>query len=226
MRGVPSSRPAVPRVARSSPPDHSRRRSTPVARSASVTAPAGTVDSDALAATQTASVAPGRCVVRRRGVERRLRRSADISRVLRRGVRASGGRPPLLVVHMCWRNLGISASHAGLQMSPSPSPRQSPSPSPSPSVDASGVGTSSGARLAFAIPRAVGNAVVRNRLRRQVRGLLAPRLDAAPELDVVVRVLPAAADASRAAVAAAVESGWQRALRGVQPSAGDTGAVR
>ncbi|MGN6522808.1 MAG: ribonuclease P protein component [Actinomycetes bacterium] len=219
MRGVPSSRPAVPRVARSSPPDHSRRRSTPVARSASVTAPAGTVDSDALAATQTASVAPGR-VVRRRGVERRLRRSADISRVLRRGVRASGGRPPLLVVHMCWRNLGISASHAGLQLSPSPSP------SPSPSVDASGVGTSSGARLAFAIPRAVGNAVVRNRLRRQVRGLLAPRLDAAPELDVVVRVLPAAADASRAAVAAAVESGWQRALRGVQPSAGDTGAVR
>ncbi|MGN6088649.1 MAG: ribonuclease P protein component [Actinomycetales bacterium] len=217
MRGVPSSRPAVPRVARSSPPDHSRRRSTPVARSASVTAPAGTVDSDALAATQTASVAPGR-VVRRRGVERRLRRSADISRVLRRGVRASGGRPPLLVVHMCWRNLGISASHAGLQLSPSPSP--------SPSVDASGVGTSSGARLAFAIPRAVGNAVVRNRLRRQVRGLLAPRLDAAPELDVVVRVLPAAADASRAAVAAAVESGWQRALRGVQPSAGDTGAVR
>ncbi|MGN6686634.1 MAG: ribonuclease P protein component [Actinomycetales bacterium] len=217
MRGVPSSRPAVPRVARSSPPDHSRRRSTPVARSASVTAPAGTVDSDALAATQTASVAPGR-VVRRRGVERRLRRSADISRVLRRGVRASGGRPPLLVVHMCWRNLGISASDAGLQLSPSPSP--------SPSVDASGVGTSSGARLAFAIPRAVGNAVVRNRLRRQVRGLLAPRLDAVPELDVVVRVLPAAADASRAAVAAAVESGWQRALRGVQPSAGDTGAVR
>jgi ribonuclease P protein component len=49
------------------------------------------------------------------------------------------------------------------------------------------------ARAGFVVPKAVGGAVVRNRVRRQLRHLIRDRLtDLPPGTDVVVRVLPAA----------------------------------
>lgn len=58
-------------------------------------------------------------------------------------------------------------------------------------------------RLGFAVPREVGNAVVRNRIKRQLRELLAARLDRMPATnDYVVRVrrgLPEAAEANGSA---------------------------
>jgi ribonuclease P protein component len=57
--------------------------------------------------------------------------------------------------------------------------------------------TNGTARAGFVIPRAVGGAVVRNRVRRRLRHLLRDRMAAlAPGADFVVRVLPAAAGRS------------------------------
>ena len=52
-------------------------------------------------------------------------------------------------------------------------------------------------RAGFVIPRAVGGAVVRNRIRRRLRHLLRDRMaDLAPGTDIVVRVQPAAVERS------------------------------
>jgi ribonuclease P protein component len=55
-------------------------------------------------------------------------------------------------------------------------------------------------RLGFAVPRDVGNAVARNRIKRQLREILTERLDRVPSTnDYVVRVrrgLPEAAEAN------------------------------
>lgn len=48
-------------------------------------------------------------------------------------------------------------------------------------------------RVGLVVPRAVGGAVVRNRVRRRLRALLAPELPAHAGLDVVVVATPAAA---------------------------------
>jgi ribonuclease P protein component len=46
-------------------------------------------------------------------------------------------------------------------------------------------------RAGFVVSKAVGNAVHRNRVKRQLRHLVAPRLVAAPfPVDVVVRAVP------------------------------------
>ncbi len=55
------------------------------------------------------------------------------------------------------------------------------------------------ARVGFVVGRAVGNAVVRNRVKRRLRHLVRDHLDSLPSASlVVVRALPAAADASAA----------------------------
>ena len=54
-------------------------------------------------------------------------------------------------------------------------------------------------RVGFVVSRAVGGAVVRNRVRRRLRHLVRERLDSLPAASVlVVRALPAAAGASYA----------------------------
>ena len=55
-------------------------------------------------------------------------------------------------------------------------------------------------RLGFAVPKAVGNAVVRNRIKRQLREIVTARLEAVPATNdyvlVVRRGLPEAAEAN------------------------------
>ncbi len=53
------------------------------------------------------------------------------------------------------------------------------------------------ARVGFVVSKAVGNAVVRNRVQRRLRHLLRAELETLPASAIlVVRALPAAADAS------------------------------
>jgi ribonuclease P protein component len=68
----------------------------------------------------------------------------------------------------------------------------------------------------FVVSRAVGGAVVRNRIRRQLRHLVAARLPTLPSGSrLVVRVLPAAAGATAAQVAGDLDAGLARCLRGL-----------
>jgi ribonuclease P protein component len=66
-------------------------------------------------------------------------------------------------------------------------------------VTADGAQPHAPARVGFVVSRAVGGAVVRNRVRRRLRHLVRDRLGDLPAgSTVVVRALPAAADASYA----------------------------
>jgi ribonuclease P protein component len=69
------------------------------------------------------------------------------------------------------------------------------------------------ARVGFVVSRAVGPAVVRNRVRRRLRHLVAERLASVPaRARLVVRALPAAADASYAELGAALDAAMTRSL--------------
>ena len=70
------------------------------------------------------------------------------------------------------------------------------------------------ARAGFVVSKAVGGAVVRNKVRRRLRHLVRPRLsELPPGASVVVRALPAAAGASFAALAADLDSALAAARR-------------
>ena len=75
------------------------------------------------------------------------------------------------------------------------------------------------ARVGFVVGRTVGGAVVRNRVRRQLRHLIAARLDTLPVgARVVVRALPASAGSSSTELAADLDAALGRALRAARPS--------
>lgn len=98
-------------------------------------------------------------------VGHRLRRRDEFAAVIKAGCRAGRGG---LVVHVLARPERILAQ------------------ADRPSTDVT-------VRVGFVVPRAVGNAVVRNRVRRRLRHLLHDRLASiAPGTDVVVRVSAAA----------------------------------
>ncbi|BFU48014.1 ribonuclease P protein component [Krasilnikovia sp. MM14-A1004] len=108
----------------------------------------------------------------------RLRRSTDFAAAVRGGRRVGRGT---LVVHL---NI----------------PPISDEPAPAGSSD-------SPARAGFVVSKAVGNAVVRNRVRRRLRHLVRSRLDGLPPGTlVVVRALPAAAAAASATLDADLAS--------------------
>jgi ribonuclease P protein component len=66
-------------------------------------------------------------------------------------------------------------------------------------------------RIGFVVSRSVGNAVTRNRVKRRLRSLARDRLASLPDSSVlVVRALPAAADASYPVLAADVDVALRR----------------
>jgi ribonuclease P protein component len=73
-------------------------------------------------------------------------------------------------------------------------------------------------RVGFVVSRAVGPAVVRNRVLRRLRHLMAARLDHLPRGSrVVVRASPAAAPASSAALAVALDRALRQATAEARP---------
>ncbi|MGQ0629910.1 MAG: ribonuclease P protein component [Sporichthyaceae bacterium] len=69
------------------------------------------------------------------------------------------------------------------------------------------------ARVGLVVSRAVGGAVVRNRVKRRLREIMRAQLAAVPAgSTVVLRALPPAAHASAAELAAQVEAGLRRLL--------------
>ncbi|WP_375431300.1 ribonuclease P protein component [uncultured Friedmanniella sp.] len=76
--------------------------------------------------------------------------------------------------------------------------------------------TRSGVRVGFVVSKAVGNAVVRNRVKRRLRHLAAEHLVASeagvdvPGIDVVVRALPASA-AAGSQLGTELTSAWTKA---------------
>ena len=121
----------------------------------------------------------------------RLRRRPEFGAVLRRGRRAGTAR---IVVR-----LDVAAPASGAD-----------------GAGGSVAGDSASApRAGFVVGRAVGGAVVRNRVRRRLRHLVAARLPGLPvTARLVVRALPAAAEASSAELGADLDRALGQALRG------------
>ncbi|MFJ7591543.1 ribonuclease P protein component [Streptomyces sp. NPDC097617] len=118
--------------------------------------------------------------------ENRLRRREDFASAVRRGRRA--GRP-LLVVHL--RTSGATDPHEPGEIDPS-------------------------TRAGFVVSKAVGNAVIRNRVKRRLRHLVRERLSQLPAGSlVVVRALPGAGDAGPDALARDLDAALVRLLGGV-----------
>lgn len=122
----------------------------------------------------------------------RLRRGAEFAAAIRHGRRAGRG---VVVVHL---DLGDSVT------SPTPGTRQE---AWKPARAAGAEHSSSPARAGFVVSKAVGGAVVRNRVRRRLRHLIRERLAALPAgATLVVRALPGAADASYARLGADLDA--------------------
>ncbi|PRW63481.1 ribonuclease P protein component [Actinopolyspora mortivallis] len=126
----------------------------------------------------------------------RLRRSQDFTLVMRRGRRA--GRPRL-VVHALRRDPSASGSYESPRVPDGQSSgnetgvesaRERSDSSPT-------LGAAEHPRVGFVVSKAVGNAVRRHRVARQLRHLMRQRLAALPAGTlVVVRALPPAAAAT------------------------------
>ncbi|MEU7552459.1 ribonuclease P protein component [Streptomyces sp. NPDC044571] len=117
--------------------------------------------------------------------ENRLRRREDFASAVRRGRRA--GRP-LLVVHL--RTSGATDPHGPGETHPS-------------------------TRAGFVVSKAVGGAVVRNRVKRRLRHLVRERLSGLPAGSlVVVRALPGAGEAGVDELARDLDAALLRLLGG------------
>ncbi|GAA1790478.1 hypothetical protein GCM10009682_10660 [Luedemannella flava] len=85
------------------------------------------------------------------------------------------------------------------------------------------------ARAGFVVPKTVGNAVVRNKVRRRLRHLMRVRLDALPAgVDVVIRALPGASSRTYAELEGDLDAALaaaQRPRRPRGPRRPDRGAV-
>ncbi|MFF5177072.1 ribonuclease P protein component [Micromonospora sp. NPDC000316] len=118
----------------------------------------------------------------------RLRRSTDFAAAVRGGRRAGRGA---VVVHL---TVPVTAD-------------TTTTTSPKPVRDAGAEQTSAPTRAGFVVSKAVGNAVVRNKVRRRLRALVRERLVALPAgSTLVVRALPAAAEASYPRLAADLDT--------------------
>jgi ribonuclease P protein component len=127
----------------------------------------------------------------------RLRRRDEFSATVAGGRRAARGA---VVVHAASRpslaveQMGADASGSGIDQIPQAVLNTS-NPARNP--------TNASARAGFVVSKAIGGAVVRNRVRRRLRHLMRSRLDRLPDrTDVVVRALPGAANRTYAALGA------------------------
>jgi ribonuclease P protein component len=152
----------------------------------------------------------------------RMRRRDEFTLAVRRGRRA--GRPTV-VVHLLRRDEipGAAASLAGSPDRSAPSRVEAGRHRVEGRARAGDVGvgategTASGEvtpRVGFIVARTVGNAVVRNRVRRRLRHLVRGHLDRLPRGSLlVVRANPAAGTARHDEMAADLESALDRLLR-------------
>jgi ribonuclease P protein component len=139
----------------------------------------------------------------------RMRRRDEFSLAVRRGRRA--GRPTV-VVHLLHRD-EITGGTPGSSGSPAgASDHRDTGPSRPGQQDAAGrEGTP---LVGFIVARSVGNAVVRNRVRRRLRHLVRGHLDRLPEGSLlVVRANPPAGTARYEELATDLESALDRLLR-------------
>ncbi|GLZ08790.1 ribonuclease P protein component [Actinomadura sp. NBRC 104412] len=133
----------------------------------------------------------------------RMRRRDEFTLTVRRGRRA--GRPTV-VVHLLRRD----ETTGGAADSPGP-PAGSTGSGDRREAAASAADPP---RVGFIVSRTVGNAVVRNRVRRRLRHLVRGHLDRLPEGSLlVVRANPAAGTARYGELAADLESALDRLLR-------------
>jgi ribonuclease P protein component len=115
----------------------------------------------------------------------RMRRSTDFAETIRRGRRV--GRRTL-VVHLL---RPVAAAGGSSTAGPLPA-----------------------AQVGLVVSRAVGNSVVRHRVSRRLRAVIAPRLVSLPQgTRLVVRALPAGATASSAELASDLEAALDAAGR-------------
>jgi ribonuclease P protein component len=147
--------------------------------------------------------------------EHRLRRRQDFATAVRRGRRA--GRP-LLVVHLCESEGPTGRGSYGAGDLSATSGLSSTDPH-------SAGETISPARAGFVVSKAVGPAVVRNRVKRRLRYLVAARIVGLPPGRlVVVRALPPAGTADYAELERDLDSALRKltAPRGNRPRSGGT----
>ncbi|MCZ7421756.1 MULTISPECIES: ribonuclease P protein component [unclassified Micromonospora] len=125
----------------------------------------------------------------------RLRRSSDFAAAVRGGRRAGRGA---LVVHLTV-----------------PGTTGSDNAAPKPARDGAEADSTPVSRAGFVVSKAVGPAVVRNRVRRRLRHLTRERLvDLPAGSTLVVRALPAAADATYQRLGADLEAALDAARSG------------
>ena len=73
-------------------------------------------------------------------------------------------------------------------------------------------------RVGFVVSKAVGGAVVRNRVKRRLRALVASRLTALPAgVDLVVRATPAAASATSHQLESVLDPLWHKVIGRLEP---------
>jgi ribonuclease P protein component len=129
----------------------------------------------------------------------RLRRRGEFAAAIRRGRRAARGA---VVVHLMIPivdNQPVRTSSTDLgpsdQNLPIAGTTRSMGQPAERAAPVTTVPATEGARAGFVVPKAVGIAVVRNRVKRRLRHLVRDRLaDLPPGADLVVRALPGAAD--------------------------------
>jgi ribonuclease P protein component len=120
--------------------------------------------------------------------EARMRRPEEFRLVMRKGKR-SGSRLLAVHAHLAVGEHCDRGGHGGFASVPGP-------------------------RVGFVVSKAVGTAVVRNRVKRRLRELMRERLADFPEgCLLVVRAHPAAAGASQADLAADLDLALERLLR-------------
>jgi ribonuclease P protein component len=132
----------------------------------------------------------------------RVRRSADFVATFKGGQRARRGT---LVVHVARRKTPTGSNI---------DPERRDIPHTESPESARRDGPADRARAGFVVSKAVGPAVVRNRVKRRLRHVVAERIDGWPSgLDVVVRALPDAAAADYRQLGSDMDAAFAAASR-------------